>query len=306
MTRENRRYKLTFLIDNKESLVIEYPFKVTFDATEKLDNIKGGLNELNLNIYNLSPQNRLKLVVDEEEDVKPKEGEKTASPEEQNQAILNQRSQGQLSDKQKRLRVVFEAGYENDLRVIFQGTVYSGEIEKSGTDYINKIACKDGSNDFLNAFVSSTVKTKNQAIEEILASCSSLKRGKITIDNDYLKAKPLYGNVGKVLLEIPNEDEIMFISKEKLHLIKKSDVISKYVPVMDSSTGLIKVTRQKQVITATTLFNPALTIGINAELISVVNPYLDGIYKIDMIKYKGDTEGNDWLMEVNLINKVQR
>lgn len=269
MKRENRRYKLTFFVQDKETLVIEYPFKIRFNAIEKLNNLKGGLNELNLQIYNLSSSNRLKLVVDE-------------------------------SSKDKKLRVVFEVGYDDELRIVYQGTVYSGEVSKSGTDYINTINCKDGGNDFINKFITTTVKTKNQVIEEILKKCDSLKKGKITIDKDYLKAKPLFGNVGKVLLELPNEDEEMFISKEKLYLIKKNDVISKYVPLVNADSGLISASRQNKTITAITLFNPSLSIGMYCKLESIVNPYLNGQYKIYNIKYTGDTDGNEWTMEVLL------
>lgn len=273
MKRVNRRYRLTFFTREKETLQIEYPFRVQFKASQKIGNLRGGLNELNLSVYNLSPSNRLKLVQDD-------------------------------IDTKKDLRVVFEAGYEDELRIIYQGTIFKGDIEKNGADYINKIQCKDGGEDFLNSFVSGTVTTKNQAINEIIKNCKYLKKGKINIDNDFLSPKPLYGNIGKVLKEIPNEDEELFIRDEKIYLLKKNQVTEKYIPLINADTGLIKASRSNKRVTIETLFNPALKMGMKCKLESIVNPYLDSEYKIDSINYTGDADSNDWKMEIELLSGV--
>lgn len=269
MNRENRRYKLTFLLNDSETLVVPYPFRIQFNAKQKIGNLRGGLNELNLKVYNLSPNNRLKLVQDE-------------------------------LDTERNLRVILEAGYENDLRIIYQGTIFKGEIEKDGANFVNVISSKDGGYDYLNSFVSATVATKQKAIDTILEECQTLKKGKITINNDFLKPKVLYGNVGKVLAELPNEDEDCFIKNEKLYLIKKTDLTSRDVPVISANTGLIDLSRQNKIVTVKTLFNPAIEIGKKVNLKSVVKPYLNGDYKADSITYVGDAEGNDWNMQVDL------
>lgn len=270
MIRVNRRYRLT-LIDGNDALSIEDSFRLSFKASERVNNARTGLNQLELQIYNLSPNNRLKFVQDE--------------------------------TTRKYKKVVLEIGYENDLKIVYQGNITKGEIVKNGTDIICKISCTDGGADFLNQFISKTVTTKQKAIDAILEAMPNVQKGKIEIDKDFIKPVSLYGQVGEELRQIANEDEDIFIRNEKLYLIKKNSITTSYIPLVNADTGLISVSRQNKIIEFVTLMNPSIKTGALVELDSTVNPYLNGVYRVEAITYTGDTEGNDWTMTCSVRNR---
>lgn len=261
--RFNRDFELIIGIDD-QAVIVRPPMRISFDAQKS---IFGGLNKLTLKIYNLIEQNRHKLAKDPEE--------------------------------KKRIPVKLSVGYQGSLETIYKGTVHRGENARSGVDHITTIEGLDGGFDFLNSFTSRTVKGKELAVNAILSDMPNTQKGKITAQNNLIRPKVLVGNSTKLIEQQLNDDETYYIEDEQLYIIKKNEVTSSFVPVVNARTGLINTPqRQNQKITFNTLMNPSIKIGGQAKLESKNAPHLNGILKVESVGYKGDNYGSDWSMSI--------
>ena len=80
-----------------------------------------------------------------------------------------------------------------------------------------------------------------------------------------------------------------------MFIVKDNQATSTFIPVVRSETGLINTPeKNKDEITFETIMNPALKIGQLCDIQSITAPYLNGVYRINVISYKGDYEGSDW------------
>lgn len=265
MSRFSRDYELVITLLNGDVVKITPELRVQFEVTKS---IKGALNNCKIKIYNLNNDKRRKLVKDKE-------------------------------DNRMRLPFLFKAGYDR-LETIFKGTVLEAFSEKQGSDFITTINSLDGGVDYLNSFTSKTVT--NNDTKNILSDMPNTHHGKITPRKKLIRPKVLVGNSAKLIEDSLADDETYFIDEEKLYIIKDDEVLSNYIPLINVETGLLKTpTKKKQEITIQTLLNPAVKIGCLVKLESVTADWLNGTYKVNTIKYKGDNYGSDWSMEISCL-----
>jgi len=262
--RFNRDFELIIGIGD-QAITVKPPFRIAFDAQKS---ISGGLNKLNLVVYNFKEQNRIKLVKDKEQN--------------------------------KYIPLILKVGYKNRLETIFKGSVHRGRNVRQGTDQTTLLECLDGGFDFINSFTSKTVSGKENAINAILADMPNTGRGKITNQNNLIRPKVIVGNSVDQINKQINSDETWFIENEQLYILKNNEVVSAFVPLVSAKTGLINTPdRENQKITFETLMNPTIKIGGQAELKSVTAPHLDGIYKVETLSLRGDNYGANWNMTVS-------
>ena len=239
---------------------IKPPIRIQYDCIKSLGS---STNKMTIKIFNLVPEKRDALVKDAED--------------------------------RNYIPFIFKAGYEGSLEVLFKGSAHTAKSERAGVDYITTIESIDGGFDFLNSFTSKTVKGKDTAVTEILGDMKNTRPGKITKQNKLIRPKVIVGNSVKMIEEQLNDGESYMIDEEKLYIIKDTEYIGTYIPVVNASTGLTNApTRQERKATFTTLTNPTLKVGGLCELESTTAKHLNGIYKIETIQYKGDNYGNDW------------
>lgn len=261
--RFNRDYRLTIEAEGRE-FVIRPPLRIAFDATKS---ISGGLNKCTVQIYNLVAESRLQLVKD--------------------------------AEQRKRIPFKLEVGYENALESLFKGTVHIGTLSRQGTDFVNEIESLDGGFDFLNSFTSRTVKGKERAIDKTLQDMPNTRRGTIRKQPGLVRPKVMVGNSVRLIEKGLNEGETWYIDDETLYIIKDNEVIDTYIPVISAQTGLLNTPQRKNKrVTFDTLMNPSVKIGGKARLDSKTAPYLNGIYRVDQIVYKGDNYGQDWTQSI--------
>ena len=256
-----RQYELIITLNSKETVKILPEIRIQFEVNKS---IKGGLNTCTIKIYNLNQDKQMKLVREKE-------------------------------DNKSRLPFILKAGY-NKLETIFKGTIFEAKTTKTGSDFITTITSQDGGFDFINSFTSKTVKSND--ISNILEDMPNTQKGRISKRQDLIRPKVLVGNSAKLIEDSLAEDETYFIDDEKLYIIKDTEVISPYIPLIQANTGLLNTpTRNAYEVTFNVLMNPDLRIGGLVELKSKYAIYLNGIYKIKTIKYKGDNYGSEWQQE---------
>lgn len=264
--RFNRDFELIIVIDSLE-LTIRSPLRIAFDGNKS---ISGGLNKLNIQIYNLKESNRLALVKDKEEI--------------------------------KRIPLFLKVGYKDSLQSIFKGTIHQGRNSISGPDRITNLECLDGGVDFLNSFTSRTVKGKDNAIDAILSDMPNTGKGKITKQNILIRPKVLVGNSANLIDEQINSDETWYIENEQLFIIKNDEVVTGFIPEISAKTGLINTPeKENQKVSFETMMNPTLIIGGQCKLVSKTAPHLNSIYKVESLGLKGDNYGSDWKMSASCL-----
>lgn len=297
-----RDYRLTVGIGNL-AVIIEPPITISFKALETVD--KKSLGKLSVSISGLKPSTRLQLVKSE--------------------------------DDEKYIPVRLEVGYDGRLRQVFQGSVKSGAVKREGPIHIVSLECEDGGHDFINAYTSRTVRSRDQVIDSVLQDMPNTKKGSVTKQQALIRPKVLVGSSSKIISDTLAPDESFFIKDERVHILKANEVISGNIPVVNARSGLLntpqatKVSAQddggKKAKTPTndpdtdpagnkstdsstlakqskgqvvfdTKLNPMLRIGGLCALESVTNPALDGVYKIYQIETSGQNNGAAWHQKV--------
>jgi hypothetical protein len=265
--RFSRDYELTLGIGAR-AVIVRPPLRIVFGCDKS---IRGGINKLTLQIFNLKESNRLQLVKDEEDP--------------------------------KRIPIVLKVGYMNSLETIFKGSINLGSNDRTGPDFVSKLECLDGGFDFLTSFTSRTVRSKALAVDAILEDMPNTDKGKVTQQIELTRPKVLVGNSVQLIEEALNPGESFYIDNEQLFILRSNEVVSSFIPVVSAATGLINTPqRQNQKVTFETLMNPALKLGGFTQLRSKTAPHLNDTYKIETMNYSGDYDGNDWKQAVTCIS----
>lgn len=259
-----RDFELVIQPESGPTVVVKPPQRIAFTCDKS---ITGGLNRLNLRIYNLNETNRLAIVKQPEE--------------------------------RKRIPVVLRVGYEGNIETIFQGTVNKSSTDRNGPDFISSIEALDGGEDYFTGLTLQTVTSKQQAVDEILAALPNTQPGKLTELKEITRPKVLIGNPLKILPSLLQENETFYIDSEQLFIVKDNEVVQGYIPLVSARTGLLNTPQKENaLITFETLMNAALKLGARCNVESTVAPYLNGVIKIQSMTYTGDSEGNEWKQAV--------
>lgn len=258
--RFNRDYILT--IDIRGGRVeIKPPLRIVF-SVDKSD--EGGLNKCQIQLFNLSEQNRFAIVKDAEE--------------------------------AKRIPINLSVGYQGKIETIYKGNIQVGANERQGADLVSTITGLDGGTDGLNSFTNRTIDGGQRAINAILLDMPNTSVGKVNDRPILSRPKVLVGNSLRLINDTMGLDESWYIDNEQLFILKDGQAVRNFIPLVSPATGLISTpTREASKTTFVTLINPAIKLGSQVNLKSVTAPYLDGVYKVRSINYSGDNFGSDWM-----------
>jgi hypothetical protein len=261
-----RQYELVVRFSQDEAILVKPPIRIQFSGTKSIDR---GLNKMNVSIYNLSESKRRKLTKDEDE-------------------------------KYEYLQIILRVGYD-EIQTVFQGNINKAYSSKQGTDFVTTLECLDGGRDYLFSFTSRTVRGKDNSLNAILEDMPNTNKGKITAQNQLIRAKVLVGSSSKLIEEQLLENEKFFIDEEKIYILKDDEMVGEEAAVISPETGLLGMpSKEKDIVTADVLMDPNVKIARPAKLESKYAPNMNGIYRVEKIDYKGDYDGNDWSMSVEM------
>lgn len=259
MLRFNRNYELR-VDDGKNFTIITPPIKIVFEATKS---IAGGLNTLNLQIYNLNNDHAQAFCKD--------------------------------AEQTKLLRVTLKVGYNDSLEVIFIGDVNTGFLGKQGPDIVNSMQIFDGGQAAFYGNIFFTVRTRKEMNNLLVSNMPTATMGNFTLQAEFIRPRVLVGNCNKIFQQSLDPNQYYFIDDNKVNLIKKDEFLPNYIAIVSPETGLMNTPeRQNGLVSFETMMNPVIKIGGLVDLTSVTATYLNGIYRVEQIVTRGDNYGQDW------------
>lgn len=263
-SRFGRSYELEIITPSNQIITIKPDLRIVFDIKKS---INGQPNTANIQIYNLNETNR-KLIV-KDEDVF---------------GIVND----------KTFTITLKAGYEK-AEIIFKGKILKASTVRSGADLITSIQADDGISElYTNKVVSS------QSREQIIKELKSVQKGKITEEKTTNRRDVVLVGSPRLLLENLIEDnQSYFIDDGVINILDKNEVLTQYITLVNSQTGLIRTPNKKDGdIIFQTLLNPLIKIGCLVKVESLYSPHLNGIYRVHTLSTNGDFNGSSWEQEV--------
>jgi len=266
LSRFDRDFELTVSVGGGREVIVKPPMRISFSANKS---VSGGLNKLTCRIYDLQSSNRLALTKD--------------------------------AEGREVIPISLRVGYKGTMALIFKGTVFRGQNFREGPDFITELESQDGGAQVLGTFISTTVRGKNRAIEAV-RQATGLGKGKMTTQEPLVRPRVMIGPTARVLDELLEEGATWYVDDEQLYVLKSDDVISNFVPVVNTVTGLLNTpTREQSKVTFDTLMNPTLRIGALCKLESQSAPHMNGLYRIIEMGYSGDNYGTSWTMSITAL-----
>ena len=223
--------------------------------------------------------------------------------------------------EEKYTRIVLNAGYEGDLRLLFKGDVRNVFQTKTGRDRLLTIYSGDGEKSWQNATFNKTLSESlsvSSAIQEVLKTFSDVNIG--TLQGlpqvaDKMRGQVLSGSSKDIMDNFAEEygfswsiqDGEIIITPEQEPLEGDEAVL------VTAATGMIGSPTVTEIgADVTTLLNPRLLPNraffiesLNAEVTignlffrNVKRTSAEGLYKIQEVVFRGDSRDGDWLSSV--------
>lgn len=247
-------------------ILIEYPLTIEFNVDR---GIGASLNSLQCTVVNLSPETRSRIFQDR----------------------FGYFSAGNNEGAYR--RVTLEAGYGDNLTIVFQGNLFEAGSYRRGTEIITIINARDGGYDtaVTRAYQTYKVSTLQELIQQLCGGFPNLKVGQIGNFPDQIK-RPVSvdGNQWDALQMYSSGSA--YIDNEVINVLGDTEVIQNSIQIIDPSTGLLETPqRDDAALFIRTLFEPNIIMGQYLQLDSKVQPVYNGTYKVISVGHHGIISG---------------
>lgn len=223
--------------------------------------------------------------------------------------------------QKKFTKVILNAGYEGDIRLLFKGDIRNVYQSRSGVDRLVTIYAGDGERDWQNATFNKTFTenvTVSSAIQEVLKTFKEVTLGAIgglPEVADKLRGQTLSGSSKDILDELASEYGFNWNIQdgEVITTPAESPLEGDEAVVVSAATGMVGTPTITEIgANVSTLLNPRLLPNrafkiesVNAD-IQLGNLFFrqakrtsaEGTYKIQEVVFKGDSREGDWLSSV--------
>jgi len=227
--------------------------------------------------------------------------------------------------------VTLQAGYQSNFGLIFKGNIKQVRFgRENSTDTYVDIAAGDGDQSYNFSTISTTLSAGSHQTDQINAAINTMTPNGVTtgfiddIDSIILpRGKVMYGMSRDYLRQsTESTDTTWSIQNEQIQIVKRTSVAPDPVVVLTSKTGLVGVPElTNDGVSARCLLNPLIRIGgiininqkdiADAKLSNVSNDLqvnsapqttADGLYRVLVAEFNGDTFGNDWYTDITCIS----
>ena len=227
--------------------------------------------------------------------------------------------------------VTLQAGYQSNFGLIFKGNIKQVRFgRENSTDTYVDIAAGDGDQSYNFSTISTTLSAGSHQTDQINAAINTMEPNGVTtgfiddIDSIILpRGKVMYGMSRDYLRQsTESTDTTWSIQNEQIQIVKRTSVAPDPVVVLTSKTGLVGVPElTNDGVSARCLLNPLIRIGgiininqkdiADAKLSNVSNNLqvnsapqttADGLYRVLVAEFVGDTFGNDWYTDITCIS----
>jgi len=231
-----------------------------------------------------------------------------------------------LSVLQKKFtKLILNAGYEGDVRLLFKGEIRNVFQSKNGVDRLVTIYAGDGERDWQNASFNKTFTESvsiSAAIKDVLKTFDEVTVGVVeglpTVA-DKLRGQTLSGSSKDILDQFAEEYGFNWsIQDGEVNIIPIEEPLQGDEAVLiNAATGMIGSPTITEIgADVTTLLNPRLLPNraykiesVNADVQlgnlhfrEVKKTNAEGLYKVQEVIFKGDSRDGDWLSSVKGIS----
>jgi len=218
-------------------------------------------------------------------------------------------------------KIVLNAGYEGDSRLLFTGEIRNIFQNKIGVDRIAIVYAGDGQRDWQNASFNKTFTesvTISAAIDEVLKTFKEVTIGAlegIPQIADKLRGQTLSGSSKDILDQFADEYGFNWSIQDGQVITTpiEQPLTNSEAVLINAATGMIGSPTVTEIgADVTTLLNPRLLPNsafqiesVNADIQlgnlffrDVPRTNAEGIYKVQEVSFKGDSREGDWLSSV--------
>ncbi len=279
MLKFQRNYEIIFDIGNfdrdsndvipERRIVINYPITLNFSINL---GVGGSANEAKLQFYNLSPDIRKALWLDN------------------------------FNIGSKVIYMIVRAGYGEDMPIIFLGTLQNcvSYKDSGSTEWHTDIQAFEAGQLFQYGYINSTYIAGTAYVDilnDALKSDSQTNVGYISKDLGKLDSDKTFIGQTVDVLKREFEGYELFISKGELNILNDKEAIPAELPLLTDSSGLLGSPKRSGRFTEIEmLFEPKLNVGQAVVLKSALMPEFNQEYKIANISHNGTisavTNGN--------------
>lgn len=231
-------------------------------------------------------------------------------------------NQDTLSALQERYsRIVLNAGYEGDVRLLFKGDIRNVFQSKTGPDRVTTIYSGDGEQSWQNATFNKTLSENlsvKSAIEEVLKTFSDINIG--TLEGlpdvkDKLRGQVLSGSSKDIMDNFAEEYGFTWSIQDGEIVITPDEepLQGDEAILVNVATGMIGSPTVTEIgVDVTTLLNPRMlpnrafkVESVNAE-VTIGNLFFrnikrttgEGLFKIQEVTFRGDSRDGEWTSSV--------
>ena len=241
--------------------------------------------------------------------------------------IYNPNSLTIAAIQKKFTRIVLNAGYDGNVRLLFKGEIRNAYQGRSGVDRTITIYAGDGERDWQNAIFNKTFSENvsiSAAINEVLKTFSNTVKGSIEgvpALSDKLRGQTLSGSSKDILDNYADEYGFNWNIQDGEIVISPVDepLQGTEAVIITGATGMIGSPIVTEIgADVTTLLNPQLlpnrafkieSVSADIQLGNlffrkIPRTSAEGLYKIQEVMFKGDSWDGSWLSSVKgrLIN----
>lgn len=261
-----RQYRIS--IDPKDGgpvIIITLPFTIRFWVQR---NTYSDLNNLTIDIYNLSEANRNRIFQDRY-DI----------------GVPNPNVPAGIVGRE----ITFEAGYST-LYQIYSGTIFQASSARENNDIVTRIEAMSGNFDVATTQTFQTIsgdQTLGKVFETLIGEFPNLKVGAI---GDFSTTRPrpwvINGNVYDWLKQ--NSDQGVFVDNGKVYVLKPAETLADQVILFNDSSGLLETPRRDDgFLSITTLLEAGVNVGQQVAISSRIQTAYNGQYKVAGIQHHG-------------------
>ncbi len=226
---------------------------------------------------------------------------------------LSQETQSKIQDEFE--LVTLKAGYQDNLKTIFQGDIRNVTKARRGVDTITTVFAGDGNKDYSDAFFNKSFTDGAKVtdiVNEVIGEFTEVTKG--VVEGLSSTAEKLFGanysgSSADILDQLGEENNFDWsIQNNKVDIISRDSFVDSQT-VISSQTGMIDSPTITEIgIDVKTLLNPSVIPGRLVKVESVapnfelgnlnfrdINKTLgEGVYKVIKIIHNGDTHSNNW------------
>jgi hypothetical protein len=265
-----RSFRVTVdMKDGKPPIIVTMPFTIRFWIERYA---LSDLNNMSLDIYNLSEANRARIYQDY--------WNMGLDP-----SVPQDTSPGRT--------VTIELGYQN-LYMVFTGLISSASSAREGTNIITRV---EGLAGFFDVRASQTFQTLESGqstasiLKYLVAQLPSIKLGALGSFPTIMQ-RPVVLNGATWNLLKKYSDGNVYIDNGKIYILQPNETVGSIEYTINDSTGLLETPRRTGgSLVVTTLLEPGVDMFQQIKLQSSINPLYNGVYRINGVRHEGIISG---------------